>query len=110
MNRRDLPARPISSPYLSGPILASPYRGAGNRVKPIGARGMDGMEVIAVSTDPVRLSFLGALLNDAGIAWVVLDQHISATEGGIGIFPRRLAVAAADAARARRVLAEAGEA
>ncbi|MGC8469990.1 MAG: DUF2007 domain-containing protein [Acetobacteraceae bacterium] len=68
------------------------------------------MEVVAVTTDPVRLSFLIVLLKDAGIAAVVLDQHISATEGGIGIFPRRVAVAAEDASRARRVLAEAGEA
>ncbi len=68
------------------------------------------MEVVAVTTDPVRLSFLVVLLKDAGIAAVVLDQHISATEGGIGIFPRRVAVAVEDASRARRVLAEAGEA
>ena len=68
------------------------------------------MEVVAVSLDPIRLSFLGALLRDAGIVCVVLDAHISAVEGGIGAFPRRLAVAAADAPRARRVLAEAGEA
>jgi hypothetical protein len=66
------------------------------------------MQVVASSTDPVRISFLAALLRDAGIESVVLDAHISAVEGGIGAFPRRLAVATADAARARRVLAEAG--
>jgi hypothetical protein len=68
------------------------------------------MRVIATTTDPVRLSFLRALLADAGIDTVVLDAHISAIEGGIGAFPRRLAVDSADAARARAVLAEAGEA
>jgi hypothetical protein len=68
------------------------------------------MQVVATSTDPVRISFLGALLRDAGIASVVLDAHISAVEGGIGAFPRRLAVAEQDAASARRVLVEAGEA
>jgi len=68
------------------------------------------MRVIAITTDPVRLSFLRALLADARIATVVLDAHISAVEGGIGAFPRRLAVAADDEAQARRVLAEAGEA
>ncbi len=68
------------------------------------------MRVIADSTDPVRISFLQALLADAGIESLVLDAHISALEGGIGAFPRRLAVASADADRARRLLREAGEA
>ena len=68
------------------------------------------MEMVAASPDPVRISFLAALLRDAGIACTVLDAHISAVEGGIGAFPRRLAVAREDAAAARRVLRDAGEA
>ena len=68
------------------------------------------MRVVAESTDPVRTSFLLALLRDAGIECIVLDAHISALEGGIGAFPRRIAVAADDAAQAHRVLREAGEA
>jgi hypothetical protein len=68
------------------------------------------MRIVAVSNNLVRLSFLGALLRDAGIASVLLDGNVSAVEGSIGAIPRRLAVAEADAARARRVLAEAGEA
>ena len=68
------------------------------------------MRVVARTTDPVRLGFLAALLADAGIASVVLDQHISAIEGGIGAFPRRLAVAEDDADHALAVLREAGEA
>jgi hypothetical protein len=67
------------------------------------------MRVVAESTDPVRVSFLLALLRDAGIECIVLDAHISALEGGIGAFPRRLVVAADDLAQARRVLREAGE-
>jgi hypothetical protein len=67
------------------------------------------MRLIAQGVDPVRLSFLMALLRDAGIGCVLLDQHISALEGGIGAFPRRLAVAEEDWERARRVLQEAGE-
>ncbi len=67
------------------------------------------MRVVAESSDPIRISFLAALLRDAGIACTVLDAHISAVEGGIGAFPRRLAVAGCDADRARRVLQEAGE-
>lgn len=67
------------------------------------------MEVILRTTDPVRLSFIVALLKDAGIESLVLDQAMSAVEGSIGAFPRRLAVAENDASRARRVLWEAGE-
>ncbi|MBL6080397.1 DUF2007 domain-containing protein [Belnapia sp. T18] len=67
------------------------------------------MRLIAQGVDPVRLSFLMALLRDAGIGCVLLDQHISAVEGGIGAFPRRIAVAEEDWEHARRVLQEAGE-
>jgi hypothetical protein len=67
------------------------------------------MRIVATSNDPVRLSFLTALLADAGIAAVVLDTHTSMTEGSIGAIPRRLVVASDDEGRARRVLAEAGE-
>jgi len=68
------------------------------------------MRVIARCTDPVRLSFLEVLLADAGIPSLVLDGYMSSAEGSIGVFPRRLAVAEEDGARALRVLREAGEA
>ena len=61
------------------------------------------------TNDPVRLSFLVALLRDAGIEAEILDSQISLMEGSIGAFPRRLVVADADASRATRVLREAGE-
>lgn len=67
------------------------------------------MRAIVTSNDPVRLNFLAALLADAGIATVLLDLHTSITEGSIGAIPRRLTVCDADEARARRILAEAGE-
>ena len=67
------------------------------------------MHILVKSTDPIRLGFLQALLSDAGIESVLLDQYISAIEGGIGAFPRRLAVRDEDAAKARRLLREAGE-
>jgi uncharacterized protein (UPF0261 family) len=67
------------------------------------------MQVVITTNDPVRLSFLAALLRDAGIDSVLLDAHVSAVEGSIGAIPRRLAVAEQHASRARRVLAEAGE-
>jgi hypothetical protein len=68
------------------------------------------MEVVAVSNNMIRLSFLMVLLRDAGLSPVLLDQNIAATEGNIGMFPRRIAVLAEEAGYARRVLAEAGEA
>ena len=67
------------------------------------------MRTVLISNDPVRLSFLTALLADAGIDSIVLDAHVSAVEGSIGAIPRRLAVLPEDERQARRVLAEAGE-
>ena len=68
------------------------------------------MRVIAVTNDLVRLSFLVALLADAGIAAVLLDAHASAMDGSIGAIPRRLAVREEDEYPARRVLRDCGEA
>ncbi len=68
------------------------------------------MRTLAVSNDLVRLSFLSALLRDAGIEPIMLDSHVSAVEGSIGAIPRRLAVLDEDETQARRVLQEAGEA
>jgi hypothetical protein len=67
------------------------------------------MDVLLVTNDPVRLSFLTCLLRDAGIDTIVLDAQVSAVEGSIGAIPRRLVVASWQASRARRVLADAGE-
>ena len=67
------------------------------------------MHVVVITNDPVRLSFLVALLADAGIPTVVLDSHVSAVEGSIGAIPRRLAVSADDSGAARKILRDAGE-
>ncbi len=67
------------------------------------------MQVLVRTNNLVRLHFLECLLRDAGIDCEILDGQMSAMEGGIGAFPRRLAVASDDASRARRVLADAGE-
>ena len=60
------------------------------------------------SNDPVLFSWAEALMKDAGILAVVMDVHMSVLEGSIGALPRRLMVADADAARARRLLRDAG--
>lgn len=67
------------------------------------------MKELLRTTDPVRLSWLTALLADAGIEVVVLDTHTSILEGSIGAIPRRLMVEEDDFAQACRVLREAGE-
>lgn len=61
------------------------------------------------TNDVVKLSWLQALLADAGIEAVVLDVHTSIIEGSIGAIPRRLAVSDEDYDQARRVLTAAGE-
>ncbi len=61
------------------------------------------------TNDIVLLSFLGALLADAGIETVVLDTHTSILEGSIGAIPRRLMVIDDDIVAARRVLDLAGD-
>jgi len=61
------------------------------------------------SNDPVRLSWLCALLADAGIEAIVFDHHVSVVEGGIGAIPRRLMVLSEDWGAAKRVLDSAGE-
>ncbi len=60
------------------------------------------------SNDLVLLSWLEVYLRDAGIENLVLDHHISVTEGSIGAFNRRLMVLDEDLAAARALLAEAG--
>ena len=68
------------------------------------------MRTLVTSNDLVRLSFIHALLRDAGIEALLLDAHVSAVEGSIGAIPRRLVVLSEDERQARRILVEAGEA
>ncbi len=67
------------------------------------------MRVVVTSNNPVRLSFLTALLADAGIEAVLLDAHTSILEGSAGAIPRRLVVGTDDFARACMILRDAGE-
>ena len=66
------------------------------------------MHELLRSNDPVLLSFADALLNEAEIAHAIVDLHTSVLEGSLGILPRRMLVARADLAEARRILADAG--
>jgi len=60
------------------------------------------------SNDLVFLSWATAVLQDAGIEPLVMDQHMSVLEGSIGALPRRLMVIDTDAAPARQALKQAG--
>ena len=60
------------------------------------------------TNDVVALSLAEALLQGAGIGWFVADQHMSALEGSIGAFQRRLLVDRDLELKARRTLEEGG--
>lgn len=60
------------------------------------------------TNDPVLISFVEALLRDAGLACFVADQNMSVIEGSLGILPRRIMVSDDDLDDARRLLEEAG--
>jgi len=67
------------------------------------------MREIIRSNDLIRLSFLAALLKDAGIESAIADTHASVAQGSLGILPQRLMVAEDRYESAVRVLTEAGE-
>ena len=64
------------------------------------------MKELCRSNDPVFLSWATAVLKDAGITAILLDQHTSILEGSIGAIPRRLMVIDEDLPTAQRVLKE----
>jgi hypothetical protein len=66
------------------------------------------MHELLRTNDLVLLGAIEALLASANLDCLIADQHISALEGMIGAFPRRLLVRDADRMRARALLIEAG--
>jgi hypothetical protein len=68
------------------------------------------MKQLLSITDPVRMTYLEALLKEAGIAFVVHDRNISDLMAGSNtLFPMRIMVAGEDANQAKRILTEAGQ-
>ncbi len=63
---------------------------------------------IVRTNDIVLIGFLQSLLENANIPVLVADAHISALEGMIGAFPRRVLVPEDHAAQARRLIRDAG--
>jgi hypothetical protein len=66
------------------------------------------MEELLRTNDLVTISFVEALLREAGIEALVVDTHMSVVEGTLGILPRRVLVPADDIATARAILENAG--
>jgi hypothetical protein len=66
------------------------------------------MVTILRCNDIILLGAVEALLKAADIPCLLADQHMSALEGSIGAFPRRLMVLRDDEAKTRRFLTEAG--
>jgi len=60
------------------------------------------------TNDVVLISFVEALMRDAGIGCMVADQNMSVLDGSLGILPRRIMVDRERADEARRILTDAG--
>ncbi len=60
------------------------------------------------TNDPVVISFVEALLRDAGVNFFIADQNMSIVEGSIGILARRVLVAEDEIDEARTLMADAG--
>lgn len=60
------------------------------------------------TNDAVLISFIEALMRDAGIGYLVADQNMSVLDGSLGVLPRRVMVDADDIDAARRILSDAG--
>lgn len=66
------------------------------------------MRELMQTNDTVLLSYVEALLRDAGIHATVADRNMSVIEGSLGILPRRVLVGSDDWRQARRILTDAG--
>ncbi len=68
------------------------------------------MQELLRSNDLVHLSWAQAILADASIPYLLLDDHVSGIEGSIGAIPRRLMVEDDHLEAARRLLEQARDA
>lgn len=64
------------------------------------------MKLLLRTNDPTVIAFTQMLLAGEGIDSFVMDVHMSALEGGLGILPRRLMVADRDHFIARAVMTD----
>ncbi|WP_417671772.1 DUF2007 domain-containing protein [Roseibium sp.] len=66
------------------------------------------MEELVRTNDPVLISLLESLLNEAGIKHFVADGNMSVLEGSLGMLPRRILVDSDQMSQARRLVTDAG--
>lgn len=66
------------------------------------------MKELLRSNNTVLLSYVEALLTDAGITHMVADGHMSVLEGSAGALPRRVLVAADEWIQAVNLINAAG--
>jgi hypothetical protein len=66
------------------------------------------MEELLRTNDLVLISYADALLRDAGIEALVVDQNMSVVEGSLGVLPRRMLVSSDQIEEARALLESAG--
>ena len=64
------------------------------------------MKLLLRTNDPTVIAFAQMLLAGEGIDSFVMDVHMSALEGGLGILPRRLMVVDRDHFLARAVMVD----
>lgn len=66
------------------------------------------MKELIRANNPALISFVESLLKELDINYFVADQAISAAEGSIGMFPKRILVSEDHFVKARDFLIEAG--
>ncbi len=65
------------------------------------------MKTLLKTNDPATITYVEALLSEAGIDYLLLDEHMSIVEGSLGVIPRRILVVDEQELRARTILKEA---
>ena len=66
------------------------------------------MDELIRTNDMVLISFVEALLKEAGIGYYLADQNMSVMEGSLGVLPRRGLVPRDELVAARALMTEAG--
>lgn len=66
------------------------------------------MDELIRTNDMVLISFVDALLKEAGIDHYIADENMSVIEGSLGVLPRRILVSSEGIEAARALLIEAG--
>jgi putative signal transducing protein len=108
-----LPSWPgIRKPATENRLFVSAYCRTPPRNSCCQARDLDAqvlaLEELIRTNDLVLISYVEALLRDAGIAAFVADQNMSIIEGSLGVLPRRVMVPDDELDAARKLLRDAG--